>query len=1304
MTQPFPILRSRLIVLVGFFWAASSYAQDCEPFSNGSESGSTVSVALSNTCIPDSVTLVVEDLSGLLIVDETFEPPYKRSSISFDLSKALASNNLAGLYTVRWSGVTSEGSTSVLSSRLTIPCPRPSIVSADLNPDSNELNVLLSSVDVCQGPTGISLNVKDMSGSSADPITQTFSPERDDPQITIPLNPLHSEHRYTGTLELANSLTGNTSIPIELITGCGPFAADISLTEGGLRGTVFASQCHFPVVANTSIMDSNGAPLYQHSHTLSSFDVDIPLPTPDDLPAGQHTASLELLSSIGRKHDFSSKMSVSCVSPRIRQTDLTTLSDDDNVNLQIGLAGVRRCLGDAVLRVQVRDAQDVVIFNTAVELDSSKPSQTLSFPISAIPGTVYFASVTTESYSIEDGAAIQRFPLTYECLSPEVLDFGFASSEVNSLTGVVRLAECNTPATYRLQVRNSDGTIVARSAGEIVPKQGLGYSIVPPLSLDHLSGGSFTASLIVVDNESSETAFTEPLLLDAQGPRITLFHDGRPIDSPEPITVKSIEELAATIADPSGLLSTPHVITDGQSPGRFDRATSRVLSVSDQNADRVRIVGVLDVPRGNTLGIDRLTFSGPNGQQYAVPVTSTFLATETATGTDLKFETQSVGFVTAFRNDSLRPGRYVIQALEVVDDSGKPYSVDTSSEFRKYEDDYQTANASLTSGVVSHPLDVAMGPTGAAQFTTRQSIYDGRYTLSVVGFDRFGNVSEPTTVVINLSQEKASFDAQLPAIERFTVQTSHRFVSKSDPSREYAELVLAAKVISGRGQIAINGVEIGQTVSDVLVRALGDGKHGLDITLIDPDTYLSIVLHSETEDVVPLQLEIGTYSPAIRAEPFADSDLKLRIRSTAADCADLLVLTEVASVDAIRAPAVCAILFDASAVSVRAKSQSSTTIGLSTALSDVPIDYSLGFLTGNPGEVAFSATETGRLTPESLENLSPSIHYIAASELSAQSDATISRTGPYSPGIIVVEYKHDGLVVSVNGVEKMASDTTGVLRIPVETDIPSVGATQTIDVRAYYLDYPEHAAQSTLEFIAVPKPIYVESVGGALVTTRPMSVDLVLRAAGGASYDEGLHGKYKLQSVTLTRVGGVSFQLDSAAISGSSAAGFTVDLGDVAPGKYRLAAFLQHSGAPFSPLLSTLVGEETFTIFDGTPLESNLYTFRSEGTLPFVGQVALEHSEMMRGRDLGNVIWEASEDGGQFTVVQSGPRVNGFRDSGAEDCFVSRSADKSILSGGVCDSTRHPYGVPTVFALGRRAVADFQRLASALYGGCACKS
>jgi hypothetical protein len=900
-----------------------------------------------------------------------------------------------------------------------------------------------------------------------------------------------------------------------------------------------------------------------------------------------------------------------CPAPAVEALALEVA--DDAVAL-VGRSRLEPCHRSAELLLQLRDPEGAIVFNRTL---APAPSGAFRVPVTVVSGTAYAATATL-NHGDPPTTVVAESKVVAACDQPRMLDAGFATADAAALTARLRLAACHLPASARVVVRDSAGALVASAQPTVQPADG--EARLEPLPIGDLPAGGYTATFEVRDAQGRTATRTLPFTHDSAGPTLAFRVRGAPVVPGVPLVIGGLGDLQVVSSDPSGPLSAAEPVATR--PAAAAGLTAAIDALEGERGTELVITGAVGRP-GPDAQVTAVLIQGA-GRLWRVPVVRRVVADERAA----PFGPHAVGFRAAARTAGLDGGSYRVEGV-VVATPGSERLVPASGSFLLGAPGERRTHATLRQGLLDIPVDVRFEPDGRGWVAARGALIDGDYTLELIDHDRFGNASTPQRLVFTVAQDKDTRIVSLPLLPGHSTTIEHRFVG-TDPG---APLRLLARRSSGSGAVQLGDRRVeGQTV-ELHLRADPRGLVRLPMSTVGGPVDGRITLQPDVVGARALELAVTTYAPdfALRRQEAASGTVLL-IENRSAACARYAVVTTPTAIAASPGEAVCALKVSAPGAVVLSTTPQHTALSL-PSLDPSTLLIESGFIVGPPGASEFRTVATTTLAELEALSLAPRVAFEPVSALRGRAGALLTRVGPFRPGELVVHAEAEGAVIEVGG-RRLALDRAGVHRLPVETQVASVGATQTITVRAFYAATPSRVTQTELRFVGVPPAIEVEPVASRLVLPEPLSVDLRLTTEDGA-YAAARHGALRVREAFLLRTRDASARPESVVATSRPDGAWRMALPVVSAGAYRLYLAFEATDPALAAVQPPLSVTLPLAVHDGRPLEASLFTFRASGAAPFVGRAQLKFARADGAADLATAAWEISSDGKVFTPYQS---------------------------------------------------------------------
>ena len=606
---------------------------------------------------PVSISASVSTVDGSSIAKtEIPMDPATTDSVSVDLATWVDPQSRAGVYSISWQALLSDGSTAALDQLFTVPCSAPPAVTQRLLPGSNRLIVDVPTGDVCQGDTVAILNLLDVAGNAVgDPMTQTF-PSAPGKEMSFDLSGLEGERRYTGLLSMRNDSGQTTESEFSFLTGCGPLQATGDLDGARISGTLTASACHFPVSITVRVLSSDGQEIKSGQADLSDRDFDLMLPDYEQWAAGEYSVVADFVSAEGRRSSLNLDAQVECQPPVLSDVSIDATSDSNQAMLLAQFQSTDACQGGSEINIQLRNTEKTVVFNRTLKQSPSMSPVSLSFPLNAVPGSTYDLVATLRYGSLLSEETVITEKLFFDCTDPAILDFGYSSPDSSGLGALIRLSSCNLPASAKIQVSELSGRIVASNEVQLSESPNGPYAVVPEASIRHLPTGKYAAKLVFLDNQSRSLTEELDIDRDVEGPSIAFRHHDQAIDKDAIPTVSRLEDLSVSYSDPSSLLPSSIPYSDQLATLKFDEAHSSIREISGESGAELWFSGYVEIPRSvEDWGYVGVLVEDSQSNRWMLPVTRRFVPIQNENLTDFHPSNNRSGFRSLFAHRLCHP-------------------------------------------------------------------------------------------------------------------------------------------------------------------------------------------------------------------------------------------------------------------------------------------------------------------------------------------------------------------------------------------------------------------------------------------------------------------------------------------------------------------------------------------------------------------------------------------------------------------------------------------------------------------------
>lgn len=1167
-----------------------------------------------------------ERISTRTFYDDTFLNPPLR----YPVRETLTLPDVAGLYRIEWVTEFMDGSAQTYVQTFAVPCDAPAAVEVYWDDADANLRLVAPPGDRCEESTRASLSLRDIGGQVVpQEFTTTYRTDAgESAEAVLPLSGLDGERRYVGDLTLTNASGESTVVPVEFITGCGDLVPSATIVGSRMMGSVDASQCQFPITLEVSAVHETGEVVQSVNALLMDDEFDFELPEFATWPAGEYTIETQFIGAVGRaRHE--NTVTIACVDPRLTEPELQLNDDAGQADVVFSLQGRDQCQSDTRVSLQVRDANNVVVFNRSADLTAGVGEQEFHWPFRGIPGSAYDLGLTVSYGAKQQSTVTKSRRTTYECTAPKVLSFGFSNADASHLGALVALTQCNAPATAKLVVQNESGRVVVDAEPQIIQDVGTAYARVAPISLGHLDSGNYEATLVISDNRSRTDAATFDVHRDVDGPAIAFFHNDIELAEGEIPTLQALSDLSLSFQDSNAPMVSFTPVAD--MPDAFGgQSTADFVRVDGEATPQMWITGTIDIPRSEQppafVGV---LSRASDGRLWLAPISRRYVPSARVELDNYHPSRQRLAFRAVARVQPLQPERYDILGVVVSDALGGERLVPGSGSFDVSALSSQQHDAILRQGVTEIPIALNWSDQNTARLERVTSVPDGDYTLSAVGRDIFGNTSQVYSRVVRLNQQKQRASLDWPAIAGYQRTVRHRF-READAASQGPLRVLYRRV-SGYGDIRINDSNITEQTSEDLLVPDTDGAFVINIELLDAEIDARFVLHADSTDAVPLELEIRTFRPEfVTQRKRTQNQDVLSINHGDQPCRNV-VFDDLGQVSLRATEVLCAVRLNIPGTSVISTTDERTDVRLPPGVSNDSL-YEEGFVRAVNGMPTFTPTRQVAIKDMQAYSSTPQITFVPLSEWRSR-----AKSGKYLTGVGNVVAGHfviraglgEPLVLIDDEAITLPPGAAGTYRLPVRTNTRSLGDVYAIRIRAHYPDTPNLVADQRFEFAAVPQRVFVEAISGQFVS--PGELNMVLEIRDGSGHlDVSRHGKYQLESAEIIPrdSGRQSPPAPTVTLEGSNT--LNAKLGAVQPGAYRLQLTLTNTDPRFVDYLAPIKTDAVFEVLDGTPVAAELFTFRQSDKTPFFGQISVDYPDAGRRSDVSRIAWQISTDGKTF--------------------------------------------------------------------------
>jgi hypothetical protein len=1003
---------------------------------------------------------------------------------------------------------------------------------------------------------------------------------------------------------------GDTSVSVELIDAQGRAVAPartqrLAASAGGtLRFDLEGAEASGPTAARVALTNATG------ETTLAT----VPLRS---LQAGAH---------------------VSCGPPVLEELAAVAGDRPGDYVLVGRYAATQPCHGATEIHLQLRDAQNIVVFNRTLSQPAAATAATLRVPLPVVAGAPYELSARVRYGPGLAADALVRQRIELPCAAPAVIDLGYADPAGTQVTALVQLSRCNLPASARVSIRDAADRVLSASDVAVTPRGESAFATLEPLPIANLRPGSYTAHVIVRDRTGRSAERSMPLARDLEGPAISLLHGTEPLAGTAVPVVRSLADLSVSFSDPSSLLSEAQPSATRARP--LDGARAVLLQVSGEADPELSFVGYVDVPRaGPPWAFTGVLVENPAGdRRWLAPVGRRFVVAPADLG-GLSPAIERAGFRAVVRTESLPPGAYRAVGV-VLSAAGQDVLAPTVGAFTVSARAARRPDAVLRQGVTEIPVRLAFEREDVATLQALAALSDGNYTLELIARDRLGNASAPQRYPVTVSQDKSQRLVSLPALAGHTARVDFIPESRGTTPPPAAALRVAVRRVGGRGAVEVNGARLDDAPLDLLLAPDRAGRLPIRLRVVDPDLDTRLLVIPEAADLRPLELALSTYRPefGLRRQEL-DTGSAVVIENRSGNCGRHVVFSNLQTVSVAADEVVCALRIGSPEVTIAAASGRATAIGLPPSAAD-RVPYAVGFVQSVNGVPTFTSLSEHTIGELQSQSRAPRLDFEPAPALRDRGPGLLTRPGPFRPGVLLVSSERDDAIVEVNGVAVPGlAAAPGVLRVPLETAVPELGGTQPLTVKAYYAATPTHVSQRTFTFTAVPPPVLVTALTGSLVLPSPLSLDV------RAHVDEPALTPAAVDAYAVRRAVVAAPQLPRPLPATATArpdGTWSVSLPDVAAGAYRLQMVLEPRDPRLKAVLSPTTVEAAFTVVDGRPVDARIFTFKPADVAPFTAHLTLQFARPERRMDVARIVWEVSEDGKSFHPYQHGPTATEF--------------------------------------------------------------
>lgn len=1214
-----------------------AYAADCPPLMSegpalGEPAHSAQLVVSENELCERTTKLIGTILSGDKAVSSRtfYDSDYLGTTVVLPVRDELTLPNVAGAYQIEWMLSFEDGTTQRHVQPFVLACPPPQAPSFRWVDSESTLYVTTIGGDACEGQAAASLSLVDITGKAVEGVADQVVDLSQPAELSYAIPELAGEHRYTGTLLLTNQAELTTRTNVEFVTGCGELRASTEIVEGRMLGSVEGSDCQFPIQLDVEVTHAKGDVVQTVNAVLKSASFDFALPNYDTWPAGSYTITTTFAGVTSRSR-VANELEIVCEPPTLSDPILTPIAGMNKAEVSFELANRNVCQNQTRISLQVRDVDRVVVFNTSEDVQPGSGTHPLKWAFRGIPGSTYTLEVSA-AYGISQSEQIDaESRLLYECAAPSVLEFGFSSPDASYASALLGITLCNAPASAKLVVRNHDGRVVVNADPQIIRDVGTAYARISPVTLGHLDSGEYVANLVVSDNRGRTAQKEITLLRDVDGPVIGFNTNESKVDQGATLPLKSLDEVFLSFSDANDPLAVYHLEDDVPEATLTD-AHATILRIDGENTPQIWVTGFVNRPRTDSgWGFVGVVSKDPSGALWSAPVVRTHVPTQPAELKDFHPAASRIGFRSVARVQDLQNGRHELVGVIISDEDGTHSLLEVQGNFTVSSRSTQQQDAVLRQGVTEIPISLQWGEGNTAALQKVTSVPDGTYTLSVVGRDIYGNPSKTHSVVIKLDQNKKTAELDWPGIVGYKRTIKHSFRTTNTGSAE--PLRVLYRVVSGYGATKINGREISSRTSEDLLVPDASGRFTIDIELLEDEVDSRVVIHADATDAIPLELAIRTHKPAfVTQRTRTETEDTLTITQSEQNCS-AVVFDDLSRVTVTSGRTLCAVRLGFEGANVISSKGSVTKVRLKAGVPSTAM-YEEGFVRRVDGVLTFSPTAQVPLSSMRSYSATPQVQFVPLSEWRdrVKTNANVTAVGDVIAGHLVIEPGLETPIVTINGNEiDLANHHANQIRIPVHTNIDTIGESQKVTLRAFYPSTPDVVAEESYAFRAIPDRARIDALGGELI--YPAKTSLALRIEhDSVSKNAPSIGAFEIESATIVNRDDGSSSLNVASTEVTGIGEFEVGLGELLPGEYRLLLSLRPTDQRYAQYVKPVEAVVPFQVLDGTPIQANVFSFRATDRVPFFGQLSIDYAKDARRTDVKTVSWEVSDDGKTFAA------------------------------------------------------------------------
>ena len=1213
------------------YWIAAIYlaygvnaSANCDFFSEIPPIGSPVHSARvlinPNACDIQSVhARLFQD--GNQIGEKTFLPDqFESGSLVFSISPFFELPKAAGVYRVVWEG--RGDALDKLEQQVIVACPAPSLFTASWDDLSGEVAIAYPLGDTCEGQSLVEVVVRDV--LDADEVHRSkdhYVSSNGPGQLRLDMGHLEGERRYVGQVKSTNQTGRETVVPFEFTTGCHKLAAETLFSGGVLRGRVEASECQFPIQLEVIASHDSEKEVFRQAAILKAKEFELPVSGYSDWIAGDYTIETKLIGTEARAR-ASSTISVACSAPVLGLPELAV--DDLSARVSFSLTERDPCHGELAITAQIRGTEDQVVFNRTVEVDQSLDRFDADWNFQGVPGLRYRIEILAQYGANMSESVTETNEVDYACQAPEVLDVGFSNSNGTHLTSLVAMAGCNQPSAAKMVVRDQQNLTVLTRDLKISQNAQQPLATTGPVSLGFLDDGTYEVEVTVADNKAQVSTLTRSVEKDTVGPGLTFYVGDRAVEAGQVPVVPSIESLSVQFRDSHDPLlpfdSFENTLNGASGSAHFTR-------IDGENTPQIWFTGyvTLDAEYGD-YGFVGVLVRASDNRHWIAPVSRRFVPNEPDDLVDVDRDTRKIGFRAVARIEPIATGTVDVVGVVIRSTDDELRLVEGSRKFSVTSRSTRHHDVVLRQGIEEIPVELSWRDNTIADLRRVSMIRDGAYTLSMVGRDTFGNPSEVTSQVIRVDQHKDRHKYDWPALASFGESFRHNF--RLRPGDQKREITVYAKRAQGFGELLVNGVRISGQSTPIVARHDGRGMYNFRLELVDTAVDGTFILQADDSNARPLALEVTTFEPKFYPQRIrTEKTDTLTVRFSEQPCR-AVVFDQLERVTSNPGEVICAVRIGAQGTSVLSTTMEQAEIALPMTFPSDAL-YQEGFIRKIDGVPSFLVTKEIRLLDLQAFSATPQITFVPATQYRNRAADThhITGLGKVVAGHVVVDAPLGTPLLTI-GDHNVPLDErrTQSYRVPVRTNLATPGENKTVTVKAHYPSTPNRVSQQSFELTAVGSPPLVEGVGGQFVSPQALFMDVVIDDSSGL-----MDMSYEVVESFISSPRGD--RLDTSVGTKAGTKGIQASFGSLEPGEHRLHLALTHKNPVLARVLKPLIVQLPFEVFDGKPIQADLFSFKEADKVPFFGQLALDFSNERRRRDVNTVNWERSTDGVSFEPV-----------------------------------------------------------------------